>query len=149
MTPNDNLPQDTSLALRLLIKTSEQLLDLSEKETQALIRNDMGTFAVLQDEKEIVSKKYAALAQEFHVRLEEFRPADRGLLDRLETLQNELGDKNKSNLKLIENMFNRSRDNIQSSLLTVQELAQKFPMKETKIKAESDKKNNTKTKKTS
>jgi len=125
-THNENLPEDTTQALRLLVKTSERLLDITERETQSLIQGDMGVFTVLQDEKEALSKTYAQQAQSFSARISSFRSADPGLLSRLENIQKELSEKNKSNLKLVENMFQRSQKNIENSLLTVQELSQQY-----------------------
>lgn len=122
------LPQDSSQALRMLIKFSERIMDISEKETQALVQNDMGTFAVLQDEKEYVSSHYAQASMQFRERLNEFRASDPGLLARLEDLQGELRDKLNNNNKIVERMFFRSQEKVQNSLLTVQELAQQKPV---------------------
>ena len=124
----NHLPENTSKALRVLIQFSEQLLDMSERETQALVQNDMATFAIIQSDKDTVSKKYADASKEFHERLEEFRGADIGLLDRLETLQHDLREKTVSNNKIVERMFHRSQEKVHDSLLSVQELATQKPV---------------------
>ncbi len=123
------LPDDTSQALRILIRHSEQLVQIAERETQVLVQNDMRSFAVLQDEKEKVSKQYAGAAGEFHSRLEDFRGADPGLLQRLDDLQQDLGERTKSNTTIVERIFKRSQEVVHNNLISIQELAQLKPIK--------------------
>lgn len=122
------LPDDRSQALRILIRLSEQLVQLADRETQALVQDDIRSFAILQDEKEKVSTQYERAAGEFHVRLEEFRGSDPALLNRLEKLQEELGEKTKSNTKIVERMFRHSQQKVHNNLISVQELAQIKPL---------------------
>lgn len=118
------LPADTSLALKALIKTTEGLLDLSEREAQTLAKNDMMNFAIMQDEKTVLTERYLRLAEEFRTRLNEFRGADFGLLDRLEKLQISLGENTKHNNNVIDRMQKKSEKIAHNALLKVQELSQ-------------------------
>ena len=118
------LPTDTSMALKALIKTTESLVDFSERESQALAKNDMLSFAVMQDEKTIITERYVKLAREFRERLEEFRAADPGLLDRLEKLQMQLGENARHNNNIIDQIQSKARKKTQSALFTAQELGQ-------------------------
>ena len=52
------LPEKTGQALKYLITLSERLVELCDRETQAIVQNDMTTFSILQDEKEILAGKY-------------------------------------------------------------------------------------------
>lgn len=128
-TEQDLLPEDTTQALKVLINFSEKLLALCEQETQALVQGDMVTFSIIQDEKDSVSRRYAKASEEFRARLEEFRSADRTLLDQLESLQKQLGDKAKSNNEIVSRMFERAKEKVQKSLVTVQELAGQKPVR--------------------
>ena len=126
-----SLPENHSNALRTLIRFSEQLVQLADRETQALVQNDIRSFAMLQDEKEKIAVQYTAASSAFHTRLNEFKSADPGLLQRLEDTQHELGDKLKSNSRIVERIFNSSQHKIQSSLLSVQELSDAKPVQMT------------------
>lgn len=121
---NDILPQDLTQALKVLINFSERLLDLAERETQALVQNDLGTFSILQNEKDVMSRRYADASEEFRGRMNEFRAADPGLLDRLENLQKELGDKLHSNNDITMQLFTRAKEKTTNSLFTLQEASQ-------------------------
>jgi hypothetical protein len=122
------LPTDVGQALKVMIQISERLLDITERETQALVRSDSVAFSILQNEKESQSSKYAKASAEFRARLEDFRNCEQGLLNRLEKLQKELGEKTQSNKEIIMRMFSSSNKSAKDSLLTVQELAQKSPV---------------------
>jgi hypothetical protein len=123
------LPTDRVQALNTLIKATQALIAMADKETQALAQNDIVTFHILQDEKEFLGGRYEKLSVEFRGRLEEFRGADRGLLDRLEKMQNLLAEKTDSNNDVVMDIRDRAQRKTQSSLLTVQEMAQKRPVK--------------------
>jgi hypothetical protein len=123
------LPSDRVQALNTLIKATQALIAMADKETQALAQNDIVTFHILQDEKEFLSGRYEKLSVEFRERLQEFRGADRGLLDRLEKMQNLLGEKTDSNNQVVMQIRDRAQNKTQSSLLTVQEMAQQRPVK--------------------
>ncbi len=120
------LPQEKSQAISALIKVTQGLLDLAESESMALMQNDMTTFAILQDEKEDMAKRYTQASHEFRARLESFRGVDRTLLNRLESLQNALGEKNRNNNSFIESVRERAHMKSQSALLAVQELGQRY-----------------------
>lgn len=125
----DILPREKSDALKMLIKLSEKIMGLSEQETQALIQDDMTGFAILQREKSNLATHYAKASEEFRMRFEEFRAADPGLLDRLDKLQKDMGEKLRSNNEIVNQMFSRTKKKTTESLLTVQELAQKKPLR--------------------
>lgn len=125
----DDLPVDKSQALQKLIKISEKLVALAEQETQALVQNDMVAFAILQQEKELLSKSYVHASEQFRGRLAEFRDANRAQLQRLEDLQNQLGEKTQSNNAVVVQIQQRAEKNTQETLITAQELAQQKPVR--------------------
>lgn len=122
------LPSDITLALKALIKTTETLVGLSERESHAMATNDMISFAILQDEKSIQTDRYVRLSQEFRSRLEDFRKADKTLLDRLEKLQKTLGENTQYNNHLIKQIQKKARAKTENTLLSAQELGQKHPV---------------------
>jgi hypothetical protein len=126
---DDILPLDTGMAVRTLTKISEQICMLAEKETQALVRSDLVLFAMLQQEKEILSRRYAQASAEFRARLPEFKGADRALLERLEGLQKQIGEKTRANSEMTGRMHKRAAQNTQKTLVTAQELAQIRPVR--------------------
>jgi hypothetical protein len=123
------LPTNAGGAIQRMIKISQSLLDLSDRETQALIQNDLLAFAVLQDEKELLADQYTKSSDEFRKRLHEFRSVDKTLIKKLEILQNKLADKAQENNMFVERMKTRAERNTQKTLLTVQELAQSKPVR--------------------
>jgi hypothetical protein len=123
-----SLPKDPKQAAEKLIKLSRSLVDLAERETQALVQNDIVTFAILQDEKEFLTGQYAAASEEFRSRLEEFRSLDRAVLARLEELQKRLAEKTHANNAIVMQMRQRAVKNTQSTLLSAQELGQRNPV---------------------
>jgi hypothetical protein len=123
-----SMPKDPKQAAEKLIKLSRSLVDLAERETQALVQNDIVTFAILQDEKEFLTGQYAAASEEFRSRLEEFRSLDRAVLARLEELQKRLAEKTHANNAIVMQMRQRAVKNTQSTLLSAQELGQRNPV---------------------
>ena len=63
--PDAFLPHDTSQALNMLIRLTNNLSRLADRETQALAQNDMMSFAILQDEKALVTEQYMKASEEF------------------------------------------------------------------------------------
>lgn len=122
------LPDNTHKAIEMMARLTEGLLEMAERETQALVQNDMFTFAILQNEKFAATEDYARAAGEFRARLESFRGTDKALLEHLETLQARLGEKMKSNNKIVAGLKNKAVESTSGSLFTVQELAQKHPV---------------------
>jgi len=118
------LPTERVQALNTLIKATQSLINLADREAQALAQNDMVGFHIMQDEKQYLTQRYERLSVEFRARIEEFRGSDRGLLDRLEKLQILLGERTKNNSDVVVNIRDRAQQKTQNSLLTVQELAQ-------------------------
>ncbi|MGQ0527382.1 MAG: hypothetical protein ACT4OY_05045 [Alphaproteobacteria bacterium] len=107
-----------------LIGHSQKLVDLSDKETQALVQNDMLAFAILQYEKDSLTTKYVGISKEFRSRLEEFRHLDRGHLNKLEALQKTLSEKSHANNAIIAKLKHRIEKNTHQTLLAAQEIAQ-------------------------
>lgn len=95
-TEQQLLPSDPHIALKAMIKTTEALIEFSDREAQALAKTDMLNFAIMQDEKTVITERYVQLAQEFQARLEEFRNVDPGLLGRLRKTANRAGRKCKT-----------------------------------------------------
>ncbi len=122
--PIQILPQDKAQALNALIKVTQNLLDMSDKEAQALAQNDMLAFAIIQDEKEYISERYTRLSAEFRGRVDEFRGTDKGLLDRLDNLQKLLGEKTRQNNVVVSALYQRSKAKTESTLLAAQEIGQ-------------------------
>lgn len=120
-TQNAHLPAQPETALQHLCRLSQSLLDLAERESQALIHKDMLAFAVLQDEKEALSHKYLGASQEFRSRLEEFRRVPRTALQRLEDLQAKLGERTDDNNALINQIRVQAERRAQDGLLLAQE----------------------------
>ncbi len=121
---NSVLPQDTSQALNLLIRLTNNLSKLADRESQALAQNDMVAFAILQDEKMLVTEQYVKASEEFRINMNTYRGAEKPLLDRLEKLQAGLGERTKTNNDIVHNIYEHAKSRTQSSLLAVQELGQ-------------------------
>jgi hypothetical protein len=113
-----------SSIMHQLITHSQKLIDLGDKESQALVQNDMLAFAILQYEKEALTTKYVAVSEEFRSRLEEFRHIEKPLLARLEKLQKDLAEKSHANNAVIRQIQLRAEKSTQKTLLEAQEMAQ-------------------------
>lgn len=107
-----------------LIQVSQKLVDIGERETQALLQNDIMTFSILQDEKETVTNQYTAASNDFRARLEDFRGVEKNLLSRLESLQRNIAEKAHSNNTIILRMKERAELSTQKTLLMAQEFGQ-------------------------
>ena len=123
------LPEDPAQALQRMIKISRTLLEFSERETQALVQNDMITFSILQDEKELLVEQYIRASEEFRNRIDDFRTIDSALLDRLNAVQNKLGEISASNNAIVIKIRQRAETNTQKTLISAQELGQKKPLR--------------------
>lgn len=123
------LPDDPNHALRELIRLTTALRDMSEQETQYLVTNDMLQFAFTQQDKEKIAARYQQASLEFRRRIEEFRGADKGLIQKLEALQNELKDKSESNNVIVGRIRQKATANTKATLFTAQEIGQRaeFP----------------------
>lgn len=118
------LPTNATAAIQRLIQVSQKLVDLSERETQALLQRDMLTFAILQDEKEGIAAQYTQASEEFRSRLEDFRNVEKSLLGRLEVLQKNLAEKTHGNNVMVVQMKQRAEAGTQKTLLMAQEFGQ-------------------------
>ncbi len=123
------LPADAADAVRRMIKFSQNLLDLAERETQALLHQDALSFGVLQDEKEGLAHQYTTASEEFRSRLNQFRRVDKALIKQLEALQNRLSEKTRENMAFVERMRTKAEKSASKTLFTVQELAQSKPVR--------------------
>ena len=121
------LAREKTQAVQQLIKLTHNLTDLAERESQALAQNDLVSFAILQDEKAMIAEHYAAASQEFRDRLPEFRGMNPALLDRLENLQNRLGEAARHNNEVVQRMYEQSKESTQNTLISAQELGQMKP----------------------
>ncbi len=119
------LPQDVNHALRELVRLSKRLVEFSDQETQALIKNDHMQFALIQQDKERLAEQYMRASEEFRSRLDDFKKADKGLLMQLDKLQKELKEKAESNNMTIDQVTTRARANTQSTLFSAQEMGQR------------------------
>jgi len=118
------LPQQPGPALEVMLKITENMIELSERETQALVHGDMLAFAILQDEKQVMANNYTEASEEFRRRMAQFRGQDKTLIDKLEKAQIRLGEKAKSNNKIVEKMKTGAQEKTKNHLFAVQEIAQ-------------------------
>jgi uncharacterized membrane-anchored protein YhcB (DUF1043 family) len=118
------LPADKAQAINALIRVTQSLIGITERESQSLTQNDLATFAVLQDEKELVVQHYARASEEFRARINSYRGVDKSLLKRLEDLQNDLADRTRGNNQTVAALYNRSHATTQNALLAAQEMGQ-------------------------
>jgi hypothetical protein len=110
------LPAGPVSAIQHLIRISQQLLLVAEKETQALLFKDLLAFSILQYEKEKLAHEYAAASEEFRARIEEFRNLDKSFINRLERLQRELGEKATSNNVLVNQIYQIAQQKTEEGL---------------------------------
>lgn len=110
------LPEEKTQAVQHLIKLTNNLVQLGEREAQALAQNDMLAFAVIQDEKIIMAEHYAAASTEFRARLPEFRGLNAEVINRLSNTQTELGDITEQNNKAVEGVYERTKERTQKTL---------------------------------
>jgi hypothetical protein len=107
-----------------LIQISQKLVDIGDRETQALLQRDITSFSIIQDEKESVAGQYTKASEEFRARLEDFRSVEKGLLIRLENLQKNIAEKARSNNVMILQIKERAETSTQKTLLMAQEFGQ-------------------------
>lgn len=127
------LPADANGALKNLISISRKLCLFADQEMHALTIGDMLRFAYTQKDKEKVAEEYAQASEDFRIRVEQFRSADKNLLKELESLQVELKTKSTNNNDFIRKIRDRAISNTKGTLFTAQELGQKvqvtFPVR--------------------
>ena len=120
----ENLPMNATAAIQKLIQVSQKLVNVSERETQALLQRDMLSFAILQDEKDAIMSQYTKASEDFRTRLDDFRNVEKSLLGRLEQLQKTLAEKAHSNNAMVLQMKERAETSTQKTLLMAQEFGQ-------------------------
>ncbi len=120
------LSSNVNLAMREMIRISERLVHLAEDETHALVRGDLMQFAVAQKEKEKLASRYAKASEEFRSRIEDFKKADKILINKLDTLQTDIRQKTECNNKMIDQIKKKSLANTKATLLTAQDLGQRL-----------------------
>ena len=123
------LPEDTTQAMNTLIRLTKSLCLMADREASAIAHSDMMALAILQDEKDELADQYIRACSEFRSRMEDFRGVDKALLDRLDKLQAELGERAHSNNDAAEQMYTNAKARTQSSLLAAQEIGQSVHVK--------------------
>lgn len=119
------LPSEKSQALNAMIRVTQGMVQITEREAQALAQNDLTTFAIIQDEKAFMAEHYQRASSEFRSNVHRYRGVDKTLLARLEALQVDLAERTHSNNAMVTTLYERSRANTQTTLLAAQEMAQK------------------------
>lgn len=132
-------------ALNNLCKISQSLLDLAEQESQALIQQDMLSFAIIQDEKEALSLRYLDASQDFRNRINVFRRINRNQLTRLETIQDELSVRTNDNNALIDQIKQKAEHVVSHGLMTAQEYANSARLKRAPLPSQTGANNNIET----
>lgn len=122
-TAGQILPQEKTQAVQHLIKLTRGLIDLGEREAQALAQNDMLSFAVIQDEKEMMAEHYAQASTEFRGRIAEFRGINAALIQRLSDFQTELGDVTAQNNRTVEGIYERTKSRTRKTLEEASEIS--------------------------
>lgn len=127
----DQAKNDADVLIKSLIDTTERLIDIADRENEAITRDDVGTFAMLQDEKEKHSEKYMSQSKQFRVRAKELKDYDRASVDKMGNLQELLSQKMRSNSRKILQMQDSAPPKPQtpptlasSTLLSAQEIGQ-------------------------
>lgn len=118
------LAKDPETAIRQLSRLTRDLVNFSEQETGALVRNDMIRLAAIQDDKEKLAHQYAKASTEFRARIAEFRGIDKKALSELENWQTQLARKSEENNVLMTRVRQRSYTSSQATLLAAQEMGQ-------------------------
>lgn len=125
-TPSVKLLSDTpEAAMQDLIKITRKLVNLAGREAQALATNDLMSFAIMQDEKNVLAERYVEMSREFRARMEEFRGIDPALLDRLEQIQKDLAEATRDTNKEVSRVRGYALQSTRSTLFTAQEISQK------------------------
>lgn len=107
-----------------LIVKSRSLLTMTEREAELLDERNLGGFKALQQDKRMVTENYAAACDAFHARIEEYRGISPALLDRLESLQTQIGEAARKNKEAVSSLMQVHRENTASTLLSAQEIGQ-------------------------
>ncbi len=122
---------DADRLIKSLIDTTERLIDIAEREKEAIARDDVGTFVMLQDEKEKHSEKYMSQSKHFRARAKELKDHDPASIDKMGELQELLSQKMRSNSRKILQMQENAtpKQNMPpplagSTLLSAQEIGQ-------------------------
>lgn len=132
-TKHTVLSMESNQALRQLISISQDLIRFAEEESQSLIMMDHMKFAFAQTEKEKLADIYAKASEEFRGRIETFHSADKGLIARLNSLQNQLKELTESNNVMIAQIKKRAEANTQTTLFTAQQMGQRVQIHETEV----------------
>jgi hypothetical protein len=117
------LAKDPETAIMQLARLTRDLVNFSEAETGALVRNDMIRLAAIQDDKEKLAHQYAKASMEFRARIAEFRGIDKKVIGELESWQTQLARKSEENNTLMARVRARSYGS-HATLLVAQEMGQ-------------------------
>ena len=124
ITKQAYLPTDPIQAVHTIIRLSRKIIDVAQREGQALAMDDMIGFSAVQDEKEQLSIEYERASTEFHTRLEEFRGVDKALIAQMDKLQREIGEHAEQNNKMIARIVENATHKTQTTLYEAQQIAQ-------------------------
>lgn len=124
VTTNTLLPASVDQSLKVLIKFTEDLIELAGRETMALVKNDVKTFTILQSEKKFSADRYALAAREFQDRVDEFQGAHAGLINTLRDKQQHLKTITLENNVLIQDVLGEAQGKVGNNLFDTQAMAQ-------------------------
>ena len=124
------LSSNVNLAMREMIRISEKLVHLAEDETNALVRGDIMYFAMAQKNKEKLTSQYKNASEEFQTRIDDFKAADTLLINKLDSLQNEIRQKTECNNRMIDQIKKKSLANTKETLFTAQDLGQRLTVQD-------------------
>lgn len=122
------LSEKPEAALQDMIKMTRKLVNMIGREAQALATNDLMSFAIMQDEKQVLAERYVEMSREFRARIEEFRGVDSAILDRLEAIQKDLGDAARDTNKEVNRVRGYALQATRTTLFTAQEISQSHPV---------------------
>lgn len=125
MTELFKLPKEAPKALAALCKVTSDLVDIAERENQALAMSDMMAFAVLQNAKNLLAERYSQYSYQFAKRIEEFRGTDVATLDKLDALQVSLNEKARMNNQIVKKIAEKSRNKTKSKTMTEAQVSQR------------------------
>lgn len=111
-----------------LINKSRSLLQMARDEADFLTRHDLSGFTALQHDKRDLSQRYSDACEAFHARVEEYRGISPALLDRLETLQQQIGETARKNNAAMQALIAAHNDigGGCATLIAAQEIGQDF-----------------------
>lgn len=99
------LPEGPQEAVQRMIKITEQLNQILDREAMALATQDTIMFSALQEEKHKISQEYKMAADEFTARVQSFRGVNKALLERMDKIQEELHSKAEASQRIMRSII--------------------------------------------